>query len=47
MARPAVMLRQASRLVPFEANCSRAIQLSAELIWRIDGWLELSYGVLM
>ena len=47
MARPAVMLRQASRLVPFEANCSGAIQLSAELIWRIDGWLELSYGVLM
>ena len=47
MARPAVMLRQASRLVPFEQRCTQGIQVSAELIWTIDGWLELSYGILM
>ena len=40
------MLRQTSRLVPFESSRSAGIQLSAELIWMFDGWLELSYGIL-
>ena len=40
------MLRQASRLVPFEAGLPSSLQVSAEMIWTRDGWLELSYGVL-
>ncbi len=47
MARPAVMLRQASRLVAFETQVPQGVRLSAELIWSCDGWLELSYGILM
>ena len=47
MARPAVMLRQASSLVAFEKQLPEGVRLSAELIWSSDGWLELSYGILM
>ena len=47
MARPAVMLRQASSLVAFEEQLPEGVRLSAELIWSSDGWLELSYGILM
>lgn len=42
----AVMLRQACRLIPFERSISPGVQISAELVWRRQGWLELSYGVL-
>ena len=41
------MLRQASRLEPFEERPDQSIRVSAELIWNSDGWLELSYGILM
>ena len=41
------MLRQASRLVPFEPEAAPDIRVSAEMIWICDGWLELSYGILM
>ena len=47
MPRPAVMLRQASRLVSFEPQAFPGIRVSGELIWNSDGWLELSYGILM
>ena len=47
MARSAVMLRQACRLIPFERSISPKVQISAELVWRREGWLELSYGVLV
>ena len=47
MARPAVMLRQASSLMAFEEQLPEGVRLSAELIWSSDGWLELSYGILM
>ena len=40
------MLRQASRLIPFERSISPGVQISAELVWRREGWLELSYGIL-
>ena len=40
------MLRQACRLIPFERSISPGVQISAELVWRRDGWLELSYGIL-
>ena len=40
------MLRQASRLVPFERSLSAGFQITAELVWKSDGWLELSYGLL-
>ena len=40
------MLRQASRLVPFERSVPAGLQITAELVWKRDGWLELSYGVL-
>ncbi len=40
------MLRQASRLVPFEGGLPSGLKVSAEMIWSRDGWLELSYGVL-
>ena len=40
------MLRQACRLIPFERTISPGVQVSAELVWRREGWLELSYGVL-
>ena len=46
MARPAVMLLQASRLVPFEPSVPQGLQVSGELIWNRDGQLELSFGVL-
>ena len=46
MARPAVMLLQASRLVPFERSVPQGLQVSGELIWNRDGQLELSFGVL-
>ena len=46
MARSAVMLRQACRLIPFERSIPPGVQSSAELVWRREGWLELSYGVL-
>ena len=45
MARSAVMLRQACRLIPFERSIPAGVQISAELVWRREGWLELSYGV--
>ena len=41
------MLRQACRLIPFERSISKKVQVSAELVWRRKGWLELSYGVLV
>ncbi len=47
MARPAVMLRQASRLLSFEPDAFPGIRVSGEMIWNCDGWLELSYGILM
>ena len=40
------MLRQASRLVPFERSVTDGLQITAELVWKSDGWLELSYGLL-
>lgn len=40
------MLRQASRLIPFEQSVPLDVQITAELVWKSDGWLELSYGVL-
>ena len=40
------MLRQACRLIPFERSMPPGFQISAELVWTRDGWLELSYGVL-
>ena len=40
------MLRQASRLVPFERSVTGDLQITAELVWESDGWLELSYGLL-
>ena len=40
------MLRQASRLVPFERSVPAGVQLTAELVWKSNGWLDLSYGVL-
>ena len=40
------MLRQACRLIPFERSISPGVQISAELVWRREGWLELSYGIL-
>ena len=40
------MLRQACRLIPFERSMPPGLQISAELVWTRDGWLELSYGVL-
>ena len=40
------MLRQACRLIPFEGSIPPSVQISAELVWRREGWLELSYGVL-
>ena len=46
MARLAVMLLQASRLVPFERSVPHGLQVSGELIWNRDGQLELSFGVL-
>ena len=46
MARPAVMLLQASRLVPFERSVAQGLQVSGELIWSRSGQLELSFGVL-
>ncbi|MCH1604762.1 MAG: hypothetical protein L7R85_06895 [Synechococcus sp. MOX_bin13] len=46
MARSAVMLRQGCRLIPFERSIPAGVQISAELVWRREGWLELSYGVL-
>ena len=46
MARSAVMLRQACRLVPFERSFPSGVQITAELVWNREGWLELSYGVL-
>ena len=46
MARPAVMLLQASRLVPFERSVPQGLQVSGELIWNQDGQLELSFGVM-
>ena len=46
MARPAVMLLQASRLVPFERSVPQGLQVSGELIWSRNGQLELSFGVL-
>ena len=47
MPRPAVMLRQASSLVALDEQLPEGARLSAELIWSSDGWLELSYGILM
>lgn len=41
------MLRQASRLLPFENDVPAGVLITAELIWNWDGWLELSYGILM
>ena len=46
MARSAVMLTQACRLFPFERSIPPGVQISAELVWRREGWLDLSYGVL-
>ncbi|MEB3246663.1 MAG: DOMON-like domain-containing protein [Synechococcus sp.] len=46
MARPPVMLRQASRLVPFERSVPAGLKVTAELIWSDGGLLELSFGVL-
>ena len=46
MARPAVMLIQASRLVPFERSVPQGLQVSGELVWSRNGQLELSFGVL-
>ena len=40
------MLRQGCRLIPFERSIPAGVQISAELVWRREGWLELSYGVL-
>ena len=40
------MLRQACRLIPFEQSIPAGIRISAELVWKSEGWLELSYGVL-
>ena len=40
------MLRQACRLITFEGSIPPSVQISAELVWRREGWLELSYGVL-
>ena len=40
------MLRQASRLVPFERSVPAGFRITAELVWKSDGWLELSYGLL-
>ena len=40
------MLRQACRLIPFERSIPAGVQISAELVWRSEGWLELNYGVL-
>ena len=40
------MLRQASRLDPFERALAGCFQITAELVWESDGWLELSYGLL-
>ena len=45
MARQAVMVRQVCTLVPFDPACSPDILVSAEVIWRMDGVLELSYGL--
>ena len=44
MARSAVMLRQACRLIPFERSIPAGVQISAELVWRREAWRELSYG---
>ena len=38
------MLRQGCRLIPFERSIPAGVQISAELVWRREGWLELSYG---
>ena len=46
MARLAVMLLQASRLVPFEPSVPQGLQVSGELTWNRDGQLERSFGVL-
>ena len=46
MPRPATMLRQSSRLVPFEEPVQSELIISAELVWISDGWLDLSFGVL-
>ena len=46
MARSAEMLTQACRLFPFERSIPPGVQISAELVWRREGWLDLSYGVL-
>ena len=46
MARTAVMLCQACRLIPFERSIPAGVQINAELVWRREGWLDLSYGVL-
>ena len=40
------MLSQACRLIPFERSIPAGVQISAELVWMREGWLELSYGVL-
>ena len=40
------MLRQASRLVPFERSVPAGLKVTAELIWSDGGLLELSFGVL-
>ena len=40
------MLRQACRLIPFERAIPPGVQISAELVWRREGWLDLSFGVL-
>lgn len=45
MARQAVMVRQVCTLVPFDPACSPDLLVSAEVIWRKDGVLELSYGL--
>ena len=47
MGRQSVQLRQASRLVPFERAVLPGLHVTAELIWDHQGWLELSYGVLV
>ena len=46
MARPAVMLHQVAKLVPFEHSVPSGLQVSAELIWTRPGELSLSFSVL-
>lgn len=45
MARQSVMVRQVCTLVPFDRSNCPEILVSAEVIWRQNGGIELSYGL--